>query len=199
MNIMQILKYQKKEYTIICSEQEFIDHPAALARDRINAATLKCSFISSFEVKDYKLLLNKILVRSDDAYNPEGAEVERELLELDEIPVSYNGAVLIGTNLVKEYYIRDESQPACFTYGVVYELIFDKGILITFVDHSRAMLRIRRNLEHGLRRLERPRDLRCILRFINSSLIGDYRPFRFNFKRLGYIKEMRKDYQTLNT
>lgn len=199
MNIEQKLIYQNKEFTIISSEQEFIVHPAAFTRYAPNAASMQCSFCSNFEVKEYKLYLNKIIVGNYDAIISAEVEADRytQLHEYDALPVSYNGAVLIGFNPMNEYFIKGGRQPACFSYQKVYELIFEKGILITSVDQSRAMQRIRKNLERGQRCLNRSRDLRCILRFMNSSFIGDYKPFRFNFRRIGYIKEMKKDYQTL--
>jgi hypothetical protein len=160
---------------------------------------MQYSFQSSFEVKEYKLFLDRIVVGSHDLGHQNGMGIERssQLHEFDALPVPYNGAVLIGTNPVKEYYIKGEKKLACFSYQRVYELIFEKGILITSVDQSRAMLRIRRNLELEQRDLNRSRDLRCILRFMNSSFIGDYKPFRFKFRRAGYIKEMKRDYQGL--
>jgi hypothetical protein len=111
----------------------------------------------------------------------------------DNCTVSYNGAILIGSKPVKEYAMKGEN-PTCFSYQNVMELIFEDGILITSVDHSKKMLRIRKNIELGLRNLTVNRDIRCIRRFMNSSFIGDYKTFRLIGSRMRYLKELKKDY-----
>ena len=195
MNIEQRLQYQNSEYIIIHSEQEFMIHPAALRIIPLNTAALQCSFQSSFQIIDYRLCLDKLLVGNHNAVNIGGTGIEKyaQQHEFPLLPIAYNGTILIASKPVREYMIKGEKAPACFSYEKSYELVFENGILITSIDHSRAMLRIRKNLELGLRNLNKSRDLHCIKRFMNSRFVGNYKPFRFGFSRMDYIKEMKKD------
>jgi hypothetical protein len=195
MKIEHKMIYQDKEYTILSAEQEFIIHPIAMGYLPYSSASMQCDFAGSFHVKDYKLSLSCLEIGSDEARNLGGVHIEEyaQRYHFTDLPVSYNGAILIGTNIVKEYYL-DGTKPAYFSYQKVVELVFDKGVLITTVDQSRAMLRIRKNLELGLRDLSNKRDKRCINRFMNSVLVGDYKPFLFHYNRMKNVKDMKKDY-----
>ncbi len=195
MKMEQRLIYSDTEYHILAAEQEFIVHPVAFGYLPCNAASLQCACNCLYQVEDYKLFLESLELGSCEALNLGGVrmEVHAQQHKFSDLPVSYNGAVLIGTNLVREYYL-DSQAPAYFSYQKVIEILFDQGVLITTIDQSRAMLRIRRNIELGLRSLTKKRDIRCINRFMNSALVGDYKPFRFNYTRMKYIKEMKKEY-----
>ncbi len=195
MKIEQSLNYSDTKFHILAAEQEFIVHPVAFGYLPYNAASLQCAYRCSYQVRDYKLYLECLEIGSNEALNLGGVrmEVYAQQHEFSDFPVSYNGAVLIGENPVKEYYLNSEV-PACFSYQKVIELVFDQGVLITTIDQSKAMLRIRKNIELGLRSLTKKRDVRCINRFITSAFVGDYKPFRFSYARMNYIKEMKKDY-----
>ncbi len=195
MNIVQIMNYKNTEYTILAAEQECIIHPIALGYLPNSAASLQCSFSSHFLLKDYRLQLSRLDLFTNEAMKLGGIHMEgySQKHSFEEFPVSYNGAILIGANIVKEYYLKGEV-PAYFSYQKLIELVFDNGILITTVDHSRAMLRVRKNLELGLRSLENKRDKRCINRYMNSVLVGDYKPFRLQYNLMKHVKDMKKDY-----
>ncbi len=190
--------YSGAEYQILAIEQEFIIHPAALGLLPLTSVSLQFPFRSSFHIEDYRLILDSMTVLGSNPVKALGADEESEGgIDYSALHLSYNGAVLIGNKLVKEYYLKS-NVPACFSYENVYELIFEDGRLITTVDQSKAMRRIRKNLELGLRTLYKPRDARCILKFINTSLVGDYRPSRFCFRQLNYVKEMQHSYSKLS-
>lgn len=189
MNIEQQIIYMNKNYTILSAEQEFILHPSALGILPTTRASLQCSFSCSYQVEDYRLVLTGMEL-SDD-------KNRGQHLENTSLRTIYNGAVLLGSNLIKEYYLKDDN-PACFSYQTVLELIFENGMLITTVDQSKAMLRIRKNIELGLRSLDNNRDIRCIKRFLTTSLVGDYKPFPLNRFRMRYLKEMLKVYESIN-
>ncbi|MDF2908332.1 MAG: hypothetical protein K0R34_3653 [Herbinix sp.] len=195
MNITQIMNYKNMEYTILAAEQECIIHPIALGYLPYSSASLQCSFSSHFIIKDYQLLLSRLDIVTNEAMNLGGMHMEGYARKnsFEEFPVSYNGSILIGANIVKEYYLRGSS-PSYFSYQKLIELVFENGILITTVDQSRAMLRIRKNLELGLRSLDNNRDKRCINRFMNSVLVGDYKPFLLQYNLMKYIKDMKQDY-----
>ena len=195
MNIVQTMNYKNLEYTILAVERECIIHPIALGYLPYSSASIQCSFSSHFCIKDYQLLLSSLDIVTNEARNIGGMHMEsytgRHAFE--EFPVSYNGTILIGANIVKEYYLKGNT-PAYFSYQKLIELVFENGTLITTVDQSRAMLRIRKNLELGLRSLDNKRDKHCITRFMNSVLIGDYKPFLLQYNFMRYIKDMKEDY-----
>jgi hypothetical protein len=198
MYFEQQLNYLNKSYKIISAEQEFVVHPSAFCLSPISLMSLQGSFSSNFHIEEYRLILDKLVL------NPEVGNIGGNKAESLERPyefkgctVSYNGAIIIGTDIVKEYFIKG-SRPACFSYQSVFELVFEDGILITTIDHSKKMIRIRKNIELGLRSLVSKRDVRCIKRFIHSSFVGDYKSFLLNSSRLRYLKEMKKYYQDTN-
>ncbi len=195
MNIVQKMNYKNSEYTILAAEQEYIIHPIALGYLPYSAASLQCSFSSHFYIKDYQLLLSNLDIATTEARNLGGIHMEGHARKysFEEFPVNYNGAILIGTNIFKEYYLKGTT-PSYFSYQKLIELVFENGTLITTVDQSRAMLRIRKNLELGLRSLDLKRDKRCINRFMNSVLVGDYKPFFFQYNLKKYVKDMKEDY-----
>lgn len=195
MNIDQQLNYLNKDYKIISTEQEFIIHPAAIGLMPISHSSLQCLYSSSFHIEDYRLFLDKLVIQGTDNTNLAGTNEKQ--YEFNGCAVSYNGAILLGSRMVREYTMKSE-KTASFSYQNVLELVFEDGVLITTVDHSKKMLRIRKNIELGLRDLSVNRDVRCIRRFLNSSFIGDYKPFYLTANRLKYLKDMRKDYQNSN-
>lgn len=185
MNNEKQMKYLNKDYKILHSEQEFIIHPAAIGILPMTKAALQCSFTSEYHIENYRLYLDKLTL------NP--GEMNETQYDFQDYAVSYHGAVLIGTNLVKEYNMKG-MMPACFSYQNVMELFFEDGVLITSVDQSKAMLRIRKNLELNLRSILRSRDVRCIKRFMYSSFVGDYKVFRLPITRMRYLQDMKSDY-----
>lgn len=189
MNIDQQIIYADKNYSILDAEQEFLIHPAALGLLPISKASLQDSFSSSFYLDGYCLMLDKMI------WNEEITGNEKQF-EPSDIKVLYSGTVLIGADVVKEYHLKGDVL-ACFSYQHVMELVFDHGMLITTVDQSKAMLRIRKNIELKLRNLNKNRDLRCIKRFINSSYVGDYKPFLLSGMRYKYLKDMKNGYNNI--
>jgi hypothetical protein len=181
----QKILYKDKVYQIIAIEQEYIIHPAALNILPLNKSTAAYDFSAEFYLDGYNLFLEKLKLFNTDVGN-------RQYV-LNMCRMSYNGSILIGADIIKEYNIKN-SYPACFSYQNVKELIFDDGVLVTTIDHNKEMLRIRKNLELGLRSLNNNRDLRCINHFLGSAFVGDYKPFRLSIIRLKYIKEMKSLY-----
>jgi len=190
MSPEQRIVYHDNLYNIIGVEQEFVVHPSVFGLLPLHKAAMQQPFTSQLHVEDYKLILDKLELVNDETLSACSCEEEKEILSTD---VSYQGTILIGTNLVQEYYIGNKL--ACFSYQKVYELVFKNGLLITTIDQSKAMLKIRKNIDAGLRNLSKSRDIRCIKKFLNSSLVGDYKSFLFAGRRLKYVKNMQEDYQ----
>ena len=134
-----------------------------------------------YAVEDYQLIMNHLSVSTDREYpkiNGVSADVfytsknystgEYDNLQL---PIDFTGAMVIGHNRVYEY---DVNTTKCFDYAEVLELVFLKGKLVTTIDHTKAMKRIRKNIDLGLRDLKKKRDRRCIDNFLRSSFVGNY-------------------------
>lgn len=135
-----------------------------------------------YHVNEFQLFLNHLSVSTDREYpkingispdvfytakNYSTAEYENIGLEMD-----YSGAILLGFDKVYNY---DENVVNCYDYKEVCELVFLNGRLVTTIDHTRGMRRIRKNLDLGLRDLKKKRDRKCIRKFIQSCLVGNYK------------------------
>ncbi len=188
MNTEQQIVYADEKYKILSAEQEYIVHPLAFGLVPDNKASQQRVFTSEFHIEDYRLILDSITLTD--------AKAQEEQTWSYRCKTAYNGVVLLGANLVKEHYFKG-MKLACFSYQKVLELVFENGMLITTVDQSKAMLRIRRNLELGLRSLDNSRDLRCIRRFMNASFVGDYKPFLLSYMRSRYLRDMQYDYENV--
>lgn len=192
-------------YQIIACENECIFHPAAfdieVTDDDKNRAY---SFL--YEVDDFQINLKAF-----------ETDILFDATKLDQIPcqmeenkhhgneyhflftgfhLDYTGSVLIAKDYVRNYFIDNKPENTCFSYQNVKELVFNNGVLVTTIDHKKAMLRIRKNLELGLRKIYIGRDFKCIERFIRHTLVGDYHPFHFNRSRMKYYNEMKENFET---
>lgn len=192
MKLEQQIIYSNRIYKILHAEQECIIHPAALGLIPFTKASLQCSFLADFHMEDYRLVLDKITLINETA-NKLYCDGNDKQYELNNLAVCYNGSILIGTNPVKEYTLG-KGRVECFSYQNVFELVFEDGILTTTIDQSKAMLRIRKNIELGLRNLNSSRDVKCIFRFMKTSFVGDYRTFFFGNSRVKYLKDMKSEY-----
>ena len=163
----QQLIYHDKCYTVISIEQDYVIHPSVFFREKLKEL-MDEEFHCVYRIQNGQLTIN-------DYFN-----------------TRYSGAILIGRDPIKEYPLQENSLP-CYSYRTVYELVFNHGLLVTTADQSKAMLRIRRNLELGYRSLMIKRDSRCIRKYINSCFIGDYRPLSERKKRK-MIREMKNLY-----
>lgn len=142
----------------------------------------KFYYYSTYELKEFQLYLKDFTISSDRGYpaingvkpEPYYTDTETEPVLYNNImePIKYTGAIIVGNQLVKNYGTNDEIP--CYCYKLIRELIFQEGKLITTIDHSKAMLRIRKNLDLGLRSLDKKQDVKCIQGFIKASFVGDY-------------------------
>lgn len=192
------IEYLGHNYKVIASENEFIVHPVAFGYGAIEAEAAQLSFSCSYQITDYKLQLNKLTIEKSDKAMIAKDISSDESYEFSQLWLPYSGALLIADGLIEEYQHmgRDANQSIpYFSYKKVYELVFNRGNLITTIDQSKMMLRIRKNLELGLRNMDNKRDSQCIHRFINANLIGDYRSFSSQNKRLKYLKNMKMLYR----
>ncbi len=187
MESEQQIIFRDKCYIVISAEQDFILHPAVLAEKKISSELTKLSFCCDYSIKNNQLMADCMTV------SVSGPEQQSSRITAGEFPVLYSGVILIGREIISEYPLSGHCLP-CYSYRYVYELVFNKGVLVTTADQSKAMLRIRRNLELGLRSLAVKRDIRCIRRYLNDCFIGDYRPLNLK-KQLKYLEELKKRYR----
>ncbi len=89
-------------------------------------------------------------------------------------PLSYTGGIIIAKDIVdiKNVDVIDKEKP--YSYNKVLELIFENGVLVTCVDHSKTMVKIRKNIETGLRSIDNSKDMRVMSRFIYQSYLHNY-------------------------
>ncbi len=169
-------------YLILKCEMKTIYQPDILGISPLwsDDQDFECSGI--FEIKEYQLYLNSFNVTAARSF-PVVNGVEPELMFSEKgietvqynkvmIPIKFTGAVIIGNTLVKNY--GTEEEIPCYSYKEVREYIFQDGKLVTTIDHSKAMLRIRKNLDLGLRDLSKARDIKCIRHYLKTSFVGDY-------------------------
>lgn len=154
-------------------------------------------YYSLYEMKEFQLYLKSFTISSNRGYptingvNPEPYNTENgiETVQYNDImePMNYTGAIIVGNILINNQGTSNEIP--CYCYKLIRELIFHEGKLVTTIDHSKAMLRIRKNLDLGLRSLDKKQDVKCIQRFIKASFVGDYKHMdKNNKKKLKKIK-----------
>lgn len=167
-------------------------------------------YSGNLAIEEFKLYLQDLSVFCDRSF-PEIGDIEPKIYEISygitnacyegiHIPLLYTGGMIAGKGYLKEYdkgmICSGRYYEPVYCYETLVELIFQDGRLVTEIDHSKAMRRIRKNLDLGLRSLEKERDVKCIRHFIGTSFIGDYehpgknkkkKRFRIN----NYIKKLR--------
>lgn len=157
---MDVFVYQGEEYGLFLSEYEIAGGQTEEQRQTEQ---------SCFREVDYKLFLEK---RS-------GSVMTQEM-------VAYSGGILLVKGILPEYEVYEDM----FSYETVLELIFRDGCLITTVDHSKAVLRVRKNLEHGLRSMNSVRDRHSIRVFLHRMVICDYRQSRYAYGKKKLVRNI---------
>lgn len=182
-----VIIIDKERYEILANEHTYVFHPEYFGISPIWTNDSNFRYKCLFELKDHQLYLKSFQVTSDRGYpiinnvKPEVCNLENGFetvlyININE-PLNYSGAIMFANSLVKDYrlpYRMDLYNPPCFSYKFVGELIFEEGKLITSVNHNKAMRRIRKNIDLGLRSLDKKQDIKCIKKFIKDSFIGDY-------------------------
>lgn len=197
MQLQEKLIYKGECYKLLLSEEDRIFIPSQLAFDRFWSNLQENDVHTTFIVDGYKLWLQSIMVPFQNNYpvicNVEPLRVKledngKEYLEYQGLfeSVSYTGGIIISKDIIWPYTEKELSP--CYCYKKVIELIFVEGTLVTTIDHSKAMVRIRMNIEKGLRDRNNFRDARCIRRFIRKSFVCHYVQSSrgTKWKQLGY-------------
>lgn len=206
VGMQTLIEIKGEQFEVLNCENQFIVHPLVFGILPVWKESSPFDFNLHISLENYKIALCQMWVEADCAlpkingilpkyisnHGKDGA-----LYDKLNIPLQYSGAILMANSLVNDYGIQPEqgkSHP-CFSYKVVYEYIFENGILITTIDHSRAMIRIRKNLDLGYRNLTKMRDFKCIEQFVKTSMVGDYKPLKSKKKQERYFTKMRELYK----
>jgi hypothetical protein len=182
MNLNEEFLYKEECYIVLLSEKNSILYPEIQELLPGEIYNDRDKVFGTYIVQDYMLLLKDLRVPYKAVYpdihdiTPEKIHGETysnflcyyDLLE----PLSYSGGIILANKFIKDY--GNEEEYPCYCYNEVVELIFENGKLITSIDHSKDMIRIRKNIEKGFRDIHNRRDARCIKRFIRSSFVQDY-------------------------
>lgn len=175
--------YKGEVYTLLLKEGEYIFNPVLFGLSPIWKQTTEYEYVGTYLVEEYKLKLQDFIIHSDHSYPiiqniapvPINSGDEKTYVSYQGLmyPIFYSGAVVIGREFIESY--DYEKDFPCFCYRHVVELIFENGNLVTTIEHDKAMDRIRKNIEKGLRNLNKGKDARCIKTFMRSSFVGKYR------------------------
>lgn len=182
MVLSEQVLYKNESYRLFLYENEHIFHPSEVGITSIWPSTEETYYESTIKIEKLNLILDSFAVRSTavcpyvngcaPVFLEEQGEMRTALYKNVNIELNYSGAIIIVKDFIDKYGFEDNYP--CYCYKKVLELIFNEGCLITTIDHSRAMLKIRKNIDVGLRNPKVRKDSRCINRFIKSSFIGEY-------------------------
>lgn len=168
---MSVFWYQGEKYELFLSEYELLNGKEAGENEYFTEQEDEEKEQIEFRVEEYRLFLER----------KSGSLLTQEA-------VKYSGGILIVKDCLEEYAEYEDM----YSYETVLELIFKDGCLMTSVDHSKAVLRIRRNLEQGLRNLNRARDRHCIYAFMHRAVICDYRQSRYAYNKRKLLRNIRR-------
>lgn len=185
INMKSELIFHDQEYDVIMIESESIITEKEINQDILGIEHANLNYHCCFEVKDYRLYLRTceiicaygyraVLQESIRSENDSNSMAEYSSSELM-IPNVYSGSIVIGRGLIANDYLLQVNDIPCYGYEEVIELIFSQGILVTTINHSRSMKRVRMNLDCGYRTLDKKKDVRCIQKFLRDSFVGDYK------------------------
>lgn len=177
--------FHDQDYDVIMIENESIIMEKEINQYILGIERANLNYHCCFEVKEYRLYLRTceiicaygyraVLQESNQGGIDSNNTAEHNSSELM-IPNVYSGSLVIGRGLIANDYLSLANGIPCYGYEEVIELIFSQGILVTTINHSRAMKRVRMNLDCGYRTLDKKKDVRCIQKFLRDSFVGDYK------------------------
>lgn len=165
MILQEEFLYKDEIYSLLLSEQEnklnsFLGREPYI---RLHQISLQSNIM--YSLNEYKLQLHSFFIQRGESSEKDNIAPAPEFLD-------YTGGIILATDFIESFGNADIFP--CYCYQKVMELIFNEGTLITTIDHSKAMIRIRKNIIKGLRDIHNKKDNRCIRKFIKDSLVGNY-------------------------
>ena len=172
--------YKDETYTLLLSEQDNLLKAILNQEQQALYFSDTTHYVANFYLETYNLMLHSISnIESENnnvSDNLSGTQANGAFSMEDSSGLSVllpcTGGIIIAKDFVESFGNEDIFPGYC--YRKVIELIFKEGILITSIDHSKAMLKIRKNIVKGLRDIHNKRDNRCIRKFMKESLVGNY-------------------------
>lgn len=190
---MEQVLYKGENYHLYLAEKEYIYNPMDSFVHMVWPSTDSIEYENAYRIDERNIILESALIRTNtsnisfteiNSISPkviEDGNIRTVRYDNINLPLNYTGALIILKDFIDKYGF--EIDYPCYCYRNVIELIFNDGCLITTIDHSRAMLKIRKNIDAGLRNPKVKKDIKCINRFIKSSFIGEYKKKNNRMKR----------------
>ncbi|WP_455717700.1 hypothetical protein [Anaerosporobacter sp.] len=168
--------FHEQGFEVIMIERENLITKKEINHELLGMDDAYLNYHCCFEVKEYRLYLRECEIVCAHGYQAV-LQVNKKDIETTQlmVPNTYSGSMLIARGLITTEHRKHGKQIPCYNYEEVIELIFSQGILLTTINHSRAMKRVRMNLEGGYRTLSKKKDVRCIEKFLRDCFVGMYR------------------------
>lgn len=173
--------YKEEAFKVLLTEKNSVLFPE-IQKLLPEECSIWDNCIGTYQVEDYILELISLKVPYKIGYPMVHdmapvkfvGEQDADYMEYGNLaePLSYSGGIILAKEFVKDY--GNEEEYPCYCYKKVLELIFENGTLVTSIDHSKDMVRIRKNIEKGFRNIHNRKDARCIRRFIRTSFVQNY-------------------------
>lgn len=182
MQRKNIIIYKGEEYQLLLFEGSAVFNPRSFGISPVWPKSSKFEYFSTCIVEDFNLKVKDFCFTSDGScpvINGVEAVVSetfngiasRKYFNIN-MPLDYTGALVIAKKFLGDY--GNEKDFPCYCYQNVIELIFKDGVLVTTIDHRKAMAKIRKNIDKGLRDINIKKDYKCIKKFVKKSLVGEY-------------------------
>lgn len=185
INMKSEMIFHDQEYEVIMIESENVIMEKEINQDILGMEHTNLNYHCCFEVKEYRLYLRSCEIICSHGYRVVLQESSQGNIDSNDrivqgsselmISNTYTGSIVLGRGLISAEYLSHFNAYPCYGYEEVIELIFSQGILVTTINHSRAMKRVRMNLDCGYRTLDKKKDVRCIQKFLRDSFVGDYK------------------------
>lgn len=129
--------FNDQKYTIIAQQNELDFKPEqyGISPDKGWSMCWR-GYFCKFGILENKLVIMDWHILVEDESEPPIVENNQAIISFGKwqyvamnIPINYSGGIIIGSGFIDKYYIHMGFQQV-YAYKTVYELIFDRGILI---------------------------------------------------------------------
>lgn len=174
------IEFKEENYLILLEEKDnllmkLIDEHKPVWKSYVGKGQAKF-VLDNFKLSLKTLSVSDKMIKKDEQIVGIEPIVDEEtgLITFEDVnaPIDYTGGIVIARELINEYDFKEDYPTYC--YKNVYELIFENGVLITAIDHRKSMIRVRKNIDKGLRTVKSKKDIRCINKFLKESYYKNY-------------------------
>lgn len=171
--------YKKEDYDLVAMSKPLSFKPEdyGIIPEGLDTACW-AGFWCEYSISEEGIFLKNFYVNSKDGNYPEinGVTPVKKKLEIlygryqlykdVNLKIPYTGRILIGKDFLREYYIHMGYQRA-WAYKVLKELIFQEGILVEEISHSRKAKELREQIDANPEFMKKLAD--NVLEFVDSS------------------------------